>query len=81
MATTYSPANAVPSALRSLTSLFGKGRGGASSLKPPTNLRSGDMLPRFVISLIKAIETKERAGRQNSKPNDVNKQKFEEAIG
>ena len=35
MAATYSPTNAVPSALTGLTSLFGMGRGGALSLKPP----------------------------------------------
>jgi hypothetical protein len=31
-ATTYSPADAVPSALTGLTSLFGMGRGGTPSL-------------------------------------------------
>ena len=34
-ATTYSPTNAVPSALTGLTSLFGMGRGGTPSLKSP----------------------------------------------
>jgi hypothetical protein len=34
-AATYSPTFAVPSALRGLTSLFGMGRGGTPSLKPP----------------------------------------------
>ena len=34
-ATTYSPTIAVPSALSGLTSLFGKGRGGTPTLKPP----------------------------------------------
>ena len=32
MAATYSPTNAVPSALLSLTTLFGMGRGGTSAL-------------------------------------------------
>ncbi len=35
MAVTYSPAFAVPSARRGLTSLFGMGRGGAPALSPP----------------------------------------------
>ena len=34
-AATYSPACAVPSAWRSLTALFGMGRGGTSAPKPP----------------------------------------------
>lgn len=34
-AVTYSPAFAVPSARRGLTSLFGMGRGGALALWPP----------------------------------------------
>ena len=34
-AATYSPACAVPSARRSLTALFGMGRGGTSAPKPP----------------------------------------------
>ena len=34
-AATYSPACAVPSARRSLTALFGMGRGGTSAQKPP----------------------------------------------
>ena len=32
MAATYSPTNAVPSAMLSLTTLFGMGRGGTSTL-------------------------------------------------
>ena len=39
-AATYSPTNVVPSALTGLTSLFGMGRGGALSLKPPESLIS-----------------------------------------
>ena len=39
LAATYSPTNAVPSALTGLTSLFGMGRGGALSLKPPESFR------------------------------------------
>ena len=37
-AVTYSPAFAVPSARRGLTSLFGMGRGGAPVLSPPESL-------------------------------------------
>lgn len=40
-AATYSPAFAVPSARRSLTALFGMGRGGASGLWPPQWERRG----------------------------------------
>ena len=35
LAATYSPTDAVPSALTGLTTLFGMGRGGSLSLKPP----------------------------------------------
>ena len=52
-AVTYSPAFAVPSARRGLTSLFGMGRGGTPVLSPPYFFRFRDV--RRVVALVPPV--------------------------